>query len=503
MARENLESGIRESKTAIRESHINESTSSVRILFLVHNLGKTRHFESVIRGLTARGHTVVVAAARKRKPLRPTKSLHDDPRVEVIACPTKRVDGWQDFALAVRRARDYGRFLDPRYAHSTKLAARAADYAPEGWSSTLDRYPYLRRHWRLTQRALALVEAAMPTERYFELFLKAERADLLLVTPLIDFGSYQTDYVKAAHRIGLPVAFLPFSWDNLTNRGLIRVPPDRVIVWNEIQKQEAVDLHGVPADRVVVTGAPRFDEFFAMRAATSREAFCASVALDPARPFVLYTCSSNFVAPREVDFVRQWIGELRRSPQEDVRTASVVVRPHPAHQEQWESVDLSDVPDVAIWSHKTEMNADQGLYDSLHHCAAVVGLNTSAMIEAAIVGRPVFTITATEFAGGQQGTLHFWYLLTENGGIVSMARSFEEHARQLATALTGDPSAAERCRRFVASFVRPCGLDEAAAPLMVDAIERTASIGKRPRLTPPWHYPVRWALLAAGRARLL
>jgi hypothetical protein len=78
----------------------------LRILFLVHNLGKTRHFEGVIRGLAARGHTVAVAAARKRKPLRPTKALHDEPRVEVITCPTRRVDRWADVATPLRSARD-------------------------------------------------------------------------------------------------------------------------------------------------------------------------------------------------------------------------------------------------------------------------------------------------------------------------------------------------------------------------------------------------------------
>jgi hypothetical protein len=473
----------------------------VRILFLVHNLGKTRHFEGVIRGLTARGHTVVLAAARKRKPLKPTKSLHDDPRVEVISCPTRRVDGWQDFALAMRRARDYMRFLDPRYARSTKLAARAADYAPEGWSATLDRHPSLRRHWRAAQRALAVAEAVMPTERYFELFLQAERAELLLVTPLIDFGSYQTDYVKAAHRIGLPVAFLPFSWDNLTNRGLIRVAPDRVLVWNEHQRREAVELHGVPADRVVITGAPRFDEFFELRPSTSRETFCARIGLEPSQPLILYTCSSNFVAPREVDFVRQWILELRRSHQPLLRDCGVLVRPHPAHREQWEATDLSDLPGVALWYEKSEMNADQGLYDSLHHAAAVVGLNTSAMIEAAIVGRGVYTIAAEEFAGGQDGTLHFHYLLAEHGGIVSLAHTFDEHCRQLAAGVGGDPAVIERCRRFVSSFVRPRGLERPATPIMVDEIERTARIRKRHRSNPPWHYPLRWALLAAARTR--
>lgn len=473
----------------------------MRILFLVHNLGKTRHFEGVIRGLTARGHTVMLGAARKRKPLKPTKTLHDNARVEVLASPTRRVDGWQDLALALRRARDHLRFLDPRYARATKLAARAADYAPSGWSEAFARRPWLRRNWRLAERALALAETVMPVERYFELFLKAERADLLLVTPLVDFGSYQTDYVKAAHRIGLPVAFLPFSWDNLTNRGLIRVPPDRVLVWNEHQRREAVDLHGVPPERVVIVGAPRFDEFFEMRPSTTRAQFCAGVDLDPARPFVLYTCSSNFVAPREVEFIRHWIGALRRAPDERLRRLGVIVRPHPANDEQWSGVDFSDLGDVAIWSHKATVQADQGLYDSIHHSAAVVGLNTSAMIEAAIVGRPVLTIAAPEFSGGQQGTLHFRYLLVEHGGIVTMAGNVEEHVQHVAAALGDDPAVRERCRRFVESFVRPRGVDRPAAPIMAEEIERVAQIRKRPRRTPLWHHPLRWALRAAARTR--
>jgi hypothetical protein len=477
------------------------SPPPLRILFLVHNLGKTRHFEGVIRGLTARGHTVMLGAARKRKPLKPTKTLHDDPRIEVLASPTRRVDGWHDFALAIRRARDYMRFLDPRYARSTKLAARAADYAPAGWNGLFDRRPWLRRNWRVVQRALAFAEQVMPTERYFELFLKAERADILLVTPLVDFGSYQTDYVKAAHRIGIPVGFLPFSWDNLTNRGLIRVPPDRVLVWNDDQRREAVDLHGVPADRVIPVGAPRFDQFFEMSPSTTRAEFCATVGLDPQRPFILYTCSSNFVAPREVEFIRQWIQQLRGASEESVRQLDVLVRPHPANDEQWAGIDFSDLPGVAIWSHRSTMQADQGLYDSLHHCAAVVGLNTSAMIEAAIVGRPVFTMAAEEFAGGQQGTLHFWYLLVEHGGIVTMAKTFEEHHRHIAAALRDDTACRERCRAFAQAFVRPRGLDQPAAAVMVEEIERLAAIRKRPRRTPLWQYPFRWTLLAAARAR--
>ena len=89
----------------------------------------------------------------------------------------------------------------------------------------------------------------MPSEPYYELFIRSHAPDVILITPLIDFGSYQTDYVKSAHRLGIPIVFLPFSWDNLTNRGLVRIAPDRVLVWNEHQKREAVTYHDVPADR--------------------------------------------------------------------------------------------------------------------------------------------------------------------------------------------------------------------------------------------------------------
>jgi hypothetical protein len=331
----------------------------------------------------------------------------------------------------------------------------------------------------------------------------------VLVTPLVDFGSYQTDYIKSAHRIGVPVGFLPFSWDNLTNRGLIRIPPDRVLVWNEHQKREAVTFHGVPADRVVVTGAARFDEFFAMRPSTSREDFCARTGLDPSRPFLLYLCSSNFVAPNEVSFVRRWMCAIRGAADPRVAGCGILVRPHPAHPEPWQGVTLSDVEArsggesgrTTLWSDEVKMQADPGLYDSLHHAAAVVGLNTSAMIEAGILGKPVYTINADEFAGGQEQTLHFHYLLARNGGLVEIASVMEEHLRQIGEALANPDAGKARSLGFVQSFVRPRGLDTPVAPIAADEIERLARLHKRPRRTPLWHYPARRMLLAALRRR--
>jgi hypothetical protein len=469
------------------------------VLFLVHNLGKTRHFEGVIRGLTERRHHVTVTAAHKRnKPLKLAGAFADNPLVDVVPNPVRRIDEWEPFVRPLRQARDYVRFLDPSYSNAEKLAARARAYAPAGWPERLAGAGKSGRRRAFAKRALELAETLVPSEQYYELFIRSHAPDVMLLTPLIDFGSYQTDYVKSAHRLGVPVVFLPFSWDNLTNRGLVRITPDRVLVWNEHQKREAVTYHGVPAERVVITGAPRFDEFFAMKPSTTAAEFCMRAGLDPSRPFLLYLCSSHFVAPNEVEFVRRWAQAVRQSTA--LSRHGILVRPHPAHADPWDGVQLG-ISNAAVWKQPAKVQADPALYESLHHCAAVAGLNTSAMIEAGIVGKSVYTIETAEFAGGQEQTLHFHYLLARNGGLVEVAKDLPQHLDQLAEGLRHPEAGAARSRRFVEFFVRPHGIDRPAAPIVVDEIEAAAHLRKRPHRSPLWHIPARRALLTLLKRR--
>jgi hypothetical protein len=113
-------------------------------------------------------------------------------------------------------------------------------------------------------------------------------------------------------------------------------------------------------------------------------------------------------------------------------------------------------------------------FDSLALSAAVVGINTTSMVEAAILGKNVLTVIVPEFA--QLTTLHFQYLLAENGGFLHVAESLDEHVRQLAHALETDELGAEQRRAFIESFVRPAGLDRPAAPISVDAIEELSRV---------------------------
>jgi hypothetical protein len=320
---------------------------------------------------------------------------------------------------------------------------------------------------------MATAEAFIPTDPEIDRLVERLAPDALIVTPLVDFNSYQVDYVKTARRMGVPVALAVASWDNLTNKGVIAVQPHRVFVWNDIQKKEAIELHGVPSDRVTVTGAALFDEWFARSPSSSRQMFCARLGFDPEKPYFLYLCSSLFIAQDEVPFVRQWLTRLRHSTHPALRECSVLVRPHPGHAVLWRDVDLSSFGNVVIWPREGAMplyvDTKAEYFDSLHHSAGVVGVNTSGLIEAGVLGRRSFTVLAEEFALTQSGTIHFGYLA--DPGFLSVARTFDEHHAQLAAELDR-PSSHEDFARFIQDFVRPAGLDLPATPRLVDAIER-------------------------------
>ena len=468
---------------------------SMRILFHVTLKTMLRHFESVLLALADRGHVVRIASHRSPE-IPPPAALVAHPRIAFITSPGRRGDEWSTPIHELRALRDYIRFLDRRFKPATKLRARALRTAVK--AVTHDERAHLvhrcpkcdarlvdddvgqmlrgfgKRGVKNLDKLLALMERTIPSATVLEDFLKAEQPDLVLVSPLVNLGSYQADFVKSAKALHIPVVYPVFSWDNLSTKGLIHVQPDGVIVWNERQRTEAVEMHGVPPDRVAVTGAPRFDEFFAMSPGTTREQFCAIHGLDASQPIVVYLCSSEFVAGGEVDFVRRWIDEVRRAP--SLRSCNILIRPHPRQQKPWKAFEPPDAR-VAVALPRA-MNADPTLLDTVHHSAAVVGLNTSAQLEAGILGRPVLTILAPEFEEGQQGTLHFSYLLKEHGGFVDVAPDFEVHRRQLAAAVAGDYDR-QAIRSFIEQFLRPNGIDRPATPFMVRAIEEFAQSAYR------------------------
>lgn len=458
----------------------------MRILFVMRHSGFVRIFESTLRMLCGRGHRVHLAfLSEDRHWLVDTTDLARQLTLEFPDRFTRgmapvRDDSWTALGRELRGSLDYMRYLAPRYRNASKLRMRAARDVPDAVLRRTEKGLFATRPGRAVLAAsYRLMERSIPVSAEIERFLGEHQPDLLLVSPLIEPGSPQREYVRAARARGIRTVLCVASWDNLTNKGLIHGPLDLVTVWNEQMKKEAVELHGMSPDRVAITGAVQFDHWFAWQPATTRDAFCERVGLRTTHPFLLYLCSSKFVAPEEAAFVRKWVRQLRDSSSAALRHVPVLIRPHPQNEEQWLRFDVSALENCAIYPRSGAIPIDNSTkaeyFDSIYHSAAVVGINTTAVIESAIVGRGVYTLLAPEFRETQAGTLHFHHLRNIAGGLVHVAQDFSEHLSQLDAELRHAAADDDRCRRFVEAFVRPYGIDVPATPKLVEAIESAAT----------------------------
>jgi hypothetical protein len=455
----------------------------MRVLFSALHLAYFRNFESVIRALAEGGHHVHLTADEP-------EGMGGQDLAERLAAayptvtwgllPALDREPWYDAARKLRVGLDYVRALEPRYARSPKLRLRAKARTPRlvRWTS---RVPVIGVP--LTRAALTRAERLMPRAAALEEYLAAQAPDVVVLMSLTYSRSQQLDVLKAARALRLPVAAAIMSWDHLSSKALLHMTPDRILVWNEVQRQEAADMHGLDAARVVVTGAQCYDQWFTRTPSRSREEFCAAMGLRADRPFALWVHSALSPAPEppEPVLVTRWIQALRNSSDPALRELGVLVRPHPERMKEWNGVRLDQFENVAFHGRNPiDADAKRDYFESLYYSGVVIGLVTSAFLEAAIVGRPVLTFELPEYRLHQEEMLHFQYLRTVAGGLVQSATDIDGHLRQLSDAIALGGARDERNRRFLDAFIRPAGLDTPATPAFVAAIEGLHRAGTTP-----------------------
>ena len=320
----------------------------MRILIQMPYAGYLRIYGSTVRELADRGHTVLLSydSAKRRDPGAELTETREG--VELVPALPLRTGRLEPVARVLRMGADYGRYLDPRFGDADWLRRRMDQYLP-AQLEWMTRAPVLPGPLARAFVAVLLTgERALPPVPALTSRLRRISPDCVIVTPLVARGESsvrQTDTVRSARKAGVPVALAVTSWDHLTSKGLIKGRPDRVLLWNEAQRREAIELHGVAPQRITITGAQLFDQWFDREPTLSRDAFMEELGLDPARPLVLYTGSSANITPgeREIAFVREWLAGLRADPA--LRDVAVLVRPHPGNVDTWaESTSQSSAP---------------------------------------------------------------------------------------------------------------------------------------------------------------
>ena len=468
----------------------------MRVLLATLHFGLLRNFESVVEALAREGHEVLLAAEEGDRlggdRLADALSTRS-PNVRMVHVPRVDEPG-VDLGQRARVALDYFRCQAPPFAESPKLAARLRERVPRGFLS-LDRW--LGRGAVVS--LLSAIESTLEPSPAIRAWLEAQAPDVVLLTSLTHYRSLAPELHRAAASLGVPTVACIYSWDHLSSKAHLRRAPEAVFVWNDVQAGEARRLHGLPAEIIAVTGAQCYDQWRERRPSRDAAQFARDLGLDPAAPFLLYVCSALTPSPDEPAFVERWIAALRKSQSPRVREMGILIRPHPERLHEWAGRDLSQHANLVIrGGAPLDDSGKDEYFDTLSHAAGVVGLGTSAFLEAAVVGRPVFTITPPEFAVHQTSMQHFRYLLDVGQGLPVRAASIPEHVAQLEAVMDGDLSWRARQATFLDAFIRPSDSTRPATAVFVDAVRQAARTPVRPAPAASWR--ARWASRAAVSA---
>ena len=426
-----------------------------RILVTSSPWSLARSIPTVFTELVARGVELVFATQPGNDPL--PAELGSDPRVGVVELPLGRDGVEAESVRLLRRLTDLNRFMDPALAESwwarrrTALRALVAAGHPDAQAAAAELASQRltpESHAALTN-ALNGIERRLPPPRGLVEAVDGLELDAILLVSRCSLGGAERDVIKIARALDLPTTMLVWSWDNLSSKAILNEHPDRLLVWNERQVDEAVELHGFPRRTRACAGGAELRPVL-------RGARGGAGAPPPAER------TQDDPLPGLVE--EHLEGRARRLP----RLGRRGPRPPGTRPFETRGSSFAHTRAAGGWRQRPPAPSEQfeieparklepdRLAALLVDADVVVALNTSAELEAAAAGMPVVTFRAGELAPGQEGSAHFEYLLEQHGGFVIDSRDLDEHVENLARVLRGDVDT-QRLQELRRAFRAPGG----------------------------------------------
>ena len=246
--------------------------------------GATNHLHrpGVVEALRARGIEISFLVRSDYAAL-----LARFPGVEYRACAVELAAGW------IGRLRNLARYFRSLYP-AREVGARMR-YRVAASGGFLPRALYavgkLVARSRIAMRALLAAESLLYRDVRVT-GVEPRDLDRLL---LLGTGTYGTETEGAltwwARQHGVPVLHCVGNYDSLSSKGFRGVPVERLLAWGPAMRQDAIDLHAIPPERVAAIGAIRSDRVQS-ECEPDKAKFLRACGLDPAKPVILFAGST-------------------------------------------------------------------------------------------------------------------------------------------------------------------------------------------------------------------
>ena len=269
---------------------------------------------------------------------------------------------------------------------------------------------------------------------------------------------------RTAVRRGVRSMAIDPSWDNFTNKLIPVRRVDRLVVWNELMKRQAIEIHGYQPDEVLVSGPPHWDQYFRGLRTADRDAFFRRIGADPSRKLVTLTTTPSSIYAHHDHVLRMLIRAMSSGAWPF--PAQILVRLHPRDSADVyaefrgiehviiekpfrQTVTSGDGLDIDITA-----DSQQHLADTMRFSDVVINVASTIAIEAAIFDTPVVNIafdgeTPSDWVKSARRYYRFThYVNITRHGAVQVAESPEALVAQVGRYLA-DPSLDREGRRRV------------------------------------------------------
>jgi hypothetical protein len=274
------------------------------------------------------------------------------------------------------------------------------------WRAVLESLAWLLGHARLWRESLRFVYGLAPDDFAGDLF-ERYKPDLLFAPNM--FSPLDFRMLRAAHRRGVPTVTTAKSWDVLTTKAFTRVRADKLLVFNEFNRNEAITPGDYDESRVVVTGFPQFDSYANPPKEDRRAHFFDSLKLDPTKRLILMGIPGDWLTP----YTHEILTELDRRIEEGAfkEPVQILARLHPKYPDSSEKYAYRHVILERPGTHlaqKREFSIDMGvgntyawtftdhdiehLKESLYFSDVVVNTASTITLDAAALDKPVILI---------------------------------------------------------------------------------------------------------------
>jgi CDP-glycerol glycerophosphotransferase (TagB/SpsB family) len=251
--------------------------------------------------------------------------------------------------------------------------------------------------WPIFRRISRFLDFLLVRNTTYSIYFDKYRPNLVFMAHLFD--EPEINLLREAKRRNIKTVGFINSWDKVTSRNILRLLPDRFVVFNDIVKNELIKYDEVNEEDIFVGGLPQYDYLFDNNFQT-REEFFQKIGIDPYKKLLVYASMGRAFSSTDWDMIDYLHGLTKSGKLE--QDSELLVRFQPN-----DFVDKSEIekrpfikydqPGIRF-SSKRGVDWDMDFKDldhlknTLYHMSLVISYASSIGIDAAVYDKPIINI---------------------------------------------------------------------------------------------------------------